>query len=121
MVRFISGYQQDYWQEDGYERTLSAGWNGNIDGISYSVTRSYSDYPDSTQPADQQLAFNIRCRSATLCRMLASYSVNTAKHGDTRQQVGLNGTTLADNPELQPPAELHQPRRGWLRQYQRRL
>lgn len=27
----------------------------------------------------------------------ASYSVNTAKHGDTRQQVGLNGTTLADN------------------------
>lgn len=27
----------------------------------------------------------------------ASYSVNTAKHGDTRQQVGLNGTALADN------------------------
>lgn len=95
---FISGYQQDYWQEDGYERTLSAGWNGNIDGISYSVTWSYSDYPDSTQPADQQLAFNIQVPlSRFMPNAWASYSVNTAKHGDTRQQVGLNGTTLADN------------------------
>lgn len=95
---FISGYQQDYWQEDGYERTLSAGWNGNIDGISYSVTWSYSDYPESTQPADQQLAFNIQVPlSRFMPNAWASYSVNTAKHGDTRQQVGLNGTALADN------------------------
>ncbi|HGY3715836.1 TPA: fimbria/pilus outer membrane usher protein [Citrobacter gillenii] len=100
---FVSGYQQDYWQEDGYERTLSTGWNGNINGISYSVTYSYSEYPDSTQPADQQLAFNIQ---VPLSKFLpgqaasnawASYSINTAKHGDTRQQVGLNGTALADN------------------------
>ena len=41
---FVSGYQQDYWHEDGYERTLSTGWNGNINGISYSVSYSYSDY-----------------------------------------------------------------------------
>ena len=95
---FVSGYQQDYWQEDGYERTLSTGWNGNIDGISYSVTYSYSDYPESTQPADQQLAFNIQVPlSRFMPNAWASYSVNTAKHGDTRQQVGLNGTALADN------------------------
>lgn len=100
---FVSGYQQDYWKEDGYERTLSTGWNGNINGISYSITYSYSDYPESTQPADQQLAFNIQ---VPLSKFLsgeaannawASYSVNTAKHGDTRQQAGLNGTLLADN------------------------
>ncbi|MDI3426292.1 fimbria/pilus outer membrane usher protein [Enterobacter sp. V87_3] len=95
---FVSGYQQDYWQEDGYERTLSTGWNGNIDGISYSVTYSYSDYPESTQPADQQLAFNVQLPlSRFMPNAWASYSVNTAKHGDTRQQVGLNGTALADN------------------------
>ncbi|AUJ81898.1 fimbrial assembly protein [Enterobacter cancerogenus] len=95
---FVSGYQQDYWQEDGYERTLSTGWNGNIDGISYSVTYSYSDYPESTQPADQQLAFNVQVPlSRFMPNAWASYSVNTAKHGDTRQQVGLNGTALADN------------------------
>ncbi|EAN8471786.1 fimbrial biogenesis outer membrane usher protein [Salmonella enterica] len=95
---FVSGYQQDYWQEEGYERTLSIGWNGNIDDISYSVTYSYSDYPESTQPADQQLAFNVQVPlSRFMPNAWASYSVNTAKHGDTRQQVGLNGTTLADN------------------------
>lgn len=95
---FVSGYQQDYWQEDGYERTLSTGWNGSVDGISYSITYSYSEYPDSTQPADQQLAFNIQVPlSRFMPNAWASYSVNTAKHGDTRQQVGLNGTALADN------------------------
>lgn len=95
---FVSGYQQDYWHEDGYERTLSTGWNGNINGISYSVSWSYSDYPDSTQPADQQLAFSIQVPlSRFMPNAWASYSVNTAKHGDTRQQVGLNGTALADN------------------------
>ncbi|ENB7664467.1 TPA: fimbria/pilus outer membrane usher protein [Enterobacter cloacae] len=95
---FVSGYQQDYWHEDGYERTLSTGWNGNINGISYSVSYSYSDYPDSTQSADQQLAFSIQVPlSRFMPNAWASYSVNTAKHGDTRQQVGLNGTALADN------------------------
>ncbi|WP_460206451.1 fimbria/pilus outer membrane usher protein [Klebsiella pneumoniae] len=95
---FVSGYQQDYWHEDGYERTLSTGWNGNINGISYSVSYSYSEYPDSTQPADQQLAFSIQVPlSRFMPNAWASYSVNTAKHGDTRQQVGLNGTALADN------------------------
>lgn len=95
---FVSGYQQDYWHEDGYERTLSTGWNGNINGVSYSITYSYSDYPDSTQPADQQLAFSMQVPlSRFLPNAWASYSINTAKHGDTRQQVGLNGTALADN------------------------
>ena len=95
---FVSGYQQDYWQQDGYERTLSTGWNGNVNGINYSVTYSYSDYPDSTQPADQQLAFSIQIPlNRFLPNAWASYSVNTAKHGNTRQQVGLNGTALADN------------------------
>lgn len=95
---FVSGYQQDYWREDGYERTLSTGWNGNYSGVSYSITYSYSDYPDSTQPADQQLAFSMQVPlSRFLPNAWASYSINTAKHGDTRQQVGLNGTALADN------------------------
>ncbi len=95
---FISGYQQDYWREDGYERTLSTGWNGNVNGINYSITYSYSDYPESTQPADQQLAFSIQVPlSRFMPNAWASYNVNTAKHGDTRQQVGLNGTALADN------------------------
>lgn len=95
---FISGYQQDYWHENGYERTLSSGWNGSFSGVSYSINYSYSTYPDSIHPADQQLAFSIQVPlSRFLPNAWASYSINTTKHGNTRQQAGLSGTTLADN------------------------
>ncbi|EDN7225498.1 fimbrial biogenesis outer membrane usher protein [Salmonella enterica subsp. enterica] len=95
---FISGYQQDFWYRDGYERTLSAGWNSNIEGISYNITYSYSNYPENTQSANQQLALNIMIPfNRFMPNTWASYSINTSKHGDTRQQLGLNGTALADN------------------------
>ena len=95
---FVSSYQQDYWEKEGYERTLSTGWNGNVSSISYSLTYTYSEYPQSTQPADQQLAFAVQIPlSRFLPNAWTSYSVNTARHGDTRQQAGLNGTLLADN------------------------
>lgn len=100
---FISGYQQSYWQEEGYERTLSTGWSGSIHGITCNITYSYSDYPESTEPADQQLAFSIQVPLSLFMpgqaasNAWASYSTTTAKHGDTRQQAGINGTLLADN------------------------
>ncbi|WP_313048499.1 fimbria/pilus outer membrane usher protein [Atlantibacter subterraneus] len=95
---FISGYQQDYWGEKGYERTLSAGWNGSINGINYSIAYSYSEMPDSDTAADQQLAFSIQVPlSRFLSNAWASYSVTSAKQGNTRQQLGINGTALADN------------------------
>ena len=100
---FISGYQQDYWKENGTERTLSTGWNGNINAISYGVSYSYSAYPGNTQRANRQLAFNIQVPLSHFLsgngasHAWASYGVSTQKPGDTRQQVGLNGTLLADN------------------------
>lgn len=100
---FVSGYRQRYWYQEGEERTISAGWNGSLAGINYSVTWSYSDYPENSESADRQLAFNIQIPlshflpGAPANRAWASYSLNTVKRGDTRQQVGLNGTLLADN------------------------
>ncbi len=100
---FVSGYRQRYWHQEGEERTFSAGWNGSLADINYSLIWSYSDYPENSEPADRQLAFNIqiplsRFLSGTSAnRAWASYSMNTAKRGDTRQQVGLNGTLLSDN------------------------
>ncbi|WP_058911251.1 fimbria/pilus outer membrane usher protein [Entomohabitans teleogrylli] len=95
---FISGYQQDYWHRDGEERTFRAGWASNIGSMNYSLTYSYSDYPESTQAADQQLAFTIQVPLLSFMPgAWANYSINTARGGDTRQQVGLNGTLLSDN------------------------
>lgn len=95
---YLSGYQQSFWQEEGYERTLSAGWSSNFSGISYNLAYSYNTYPARAQPAEQQLAFSVQVPlSRFLPNAWASYSLNSARHGDTRQQVGLSGTTLADN------------------------
>lgn len=95
---FISGYQQSYWRREGYERTVSAGWNNSLNGINYGLSWSYSEYPQSTQPADQMLALSVQ---VPLSRFLpdtwADYSVSTSRGGDTRQQAGLSGTALADN------------------------
>ena len=95
---YLSGYQQDFWQEEAYERTLSTGWSGNFSGISYNLAYSYNTYPARAQPAEQQLAFSVQVPlSRFLPNAWASYSLNSARHGNTRQQVGLSGTTLADN------------------------
>ncbi|MDF7761440.1 fimbrial biogenesis outer membrane usher protein [Kosakonia cowanii] len=95
---YLSGFQQSFWQEAGFERTLSTGWSGNFSGISYNLAYSYNTYPARAQPAEQQLAFSIQVPlSRFLPNAWASYSLNSAKHGPTRQQVGLSGTTLADN------------------------
>lgn len=95
---FLSGYQQSYWNRSGYERTVSSGWNFSAQGINYSLNWSYSDSPESGNTSQQQIAFSMQ---VPLSRFLpdawANYTLNTARHGDTRQQAGLSGTALDDN------------------------
>jgi outer membrane usher protein len=97
---YLSAYQQDYWRAQGYERSLSAGYNTNYDGISYGLAYTYSQSPGAVQSANQQFAFNVQ---VPLSRWLsnnnawASYSVNTDNQGRSQHQVGLNGTALEDN------------------------
>lgn len=95
---FLSGYQQSYWGQSGYERTLSAGWNNTFKGVNLSVVYSYSRYPGSAQPADQQVALNVQVPlSRFLPNAWASYSATASRGGDTRHQLGINGTALPDN------------------------
>ncbi|MGA5657978.1 fimbria/pilus outer membrane usher protein, partial [Rahnella contaminans] len=93
---YLSGYQQDYWGGDGYERSLNVGYNDSVQGISYGVTYSYTTTPGAE--ANQMVAFNI---SVPLSRWLpqawAGYNVNSSKNGPVTQQATLYGTALADN------------------------
>lgn len=94
---YLSAYQQDYWQQSGFERNLSAGYNLSLDGISYGLSYTYSQTPGNNAN-DQQFAFNVQVPlSKWLPNSWANYSVNSSKQGRTTQQVGLSGTTLADN------------------------
>lgn len=99
---YISGSQQDYWGQDGAERSISSGYNVTYAGVSYGVSYTYSRTVFD-QPSDQRLAFNIQIPfsiwsdSPAFDSSWASYNITTDKHGTTLQQVGLNGTALTDN------------------------
>lgn len=92
---YLNGYQQDYWGTSDTERSLSAGINTTIKGISYHLTYTYSKTSDG--PDDRMIAFGL---SIPLSRWLpnawSSYNVSNSKRGYTRHNIGLNGTLLDD-------------------------
>lgn len=94
---YLAAYQQDFWGKQGYERTLSSGYNTSINGISYSLGYTYTQSA-TFRRNDQQLALSIQVPlNKWLPNSWASYSVNNYKSGATSHQVGLNGTALVDN------------------------
>lgn len=95
----FSGYQQDYWNEDGYERNFSASYSNSIlNGITWTLMYTYTEYADSNEDDNQQLALNV---SVPLSKWLPgaymSNSMTNDMHGKTYNQIGLNGTALEDN------------------------
>lgn len=97
---YINGYQQDFWREKGYERSVSAGYNVSYSGVTYGVDYTYSQAPayEGRNSKDQQLSFNVQVPlNKVLPNSWARYNLNTSKQGNTTQDVGLSGTALADN------------------------
>ncbi|UHM93646.1 fimbria/pilus outer membrane usher protein [Rahnella victoriana] len=94
----ISGYEQDYWNEKGYERNISVGYNTSWNGIGFGVMYAETKYPHTSTRDDRQLALNV---SLPLGRWLSNayaYSSMTSDmRGNTQNQVGLSGTALNDN------------------------
>lgn len=94
---YISGYQQDFWRQSGYERNLGAGYNFGHDGINYSLSYSYTQAP-SGDGNDQIFSFAVQIPlSKWLPNSWATSTTNVDKHGKAEQSVGLSGTALADN------------------------
>ncbi|MEG5694813.1 fimbria/pilus outer membrane usher protein [Enterobacter quasihormaechei] len=93
---YLNTYQQDYWDMDGRERSVSAGLSSSWRDISWSLSYSLTRTPDAD--ADRQMALTLNIPfSHWLPNAWASYSVNTASGGFVSHQVGLGGTALEDN------------------------
>ncbi|MEE9954694.1 fimbrial biogenesis outer membrane usher protein [Enterobacter quasihormaechei] len=93
---YLNTYQQDYWDMDGRERSVSAGLSSSWRDISWSLSYSLTRTPDAV--ADRQMALTLNIPfSHWLPNVWASYSVNTASGGFVSHQVGLGGTALEDN------------------------
>lgn len=91
----FSGYQQDYWGADGYERNATISYNQNAWNINWTLSWSYISNIGNDRGNDQQFALNI---SIPLDRWLpSSYATagfTSNKHGDSSYQTGLSGTAL---------------------------
>lgn len=93
---YLNGYQQNYWNNDHRDSSLSAGMNYSLLGISYNFSLTWSNTSSGTD--DRSLYFGLTVPlSRWLPNSWASYSLNNSQHGATTQNVGLNGSLLADN------------------------
>lgn len=103
----ISGYQQDYWNEEGYERNLSVSYNNSfVNGIAWSLMYMYTQYTNKSANTSsnthannkKQVSINV---SIPLGKWLpgayATTSMNSDLHGGMYSQAGISGTALKDN------------------------
>ncbi|MGN4963804.1 fimbria/pilus outer membrane usher protein [Aeromonas dhakensis] len=99
---YFSGSHQNYWGLNGYERSLSSGYNFTYAGISYGISYTYSNGVSDEQP-DQRMSFNMQVplsmfsNSHNYDTSWVSYNATTDIHGKVLQQASLNGAALKDN------------------------
>jgi outer membrane usher protein len=92
----LTGYQQDYWNSDGAERTLMLGYNVSQAGITYGLNLSDTRYPRSD--ANRRLSFNVQVPlDKWLAGSRVSYGLTTDNRNRTRHDVGFSGSALEDN------------------------
>ena len=94
----FSGYQQDYWNEEGYERNASVSYSNSWNSITWTVMYTYSEQPYSENDNDQQLAISVSIPlSKWLPNAYANTNTTTDMHGKTSNQAGISGTALEDS------------------------
>ncbi|MGL4485562.1 MAG: fimbria/pilus outer membrane usher protein [Yersinia sp. (in: enterobacteria)] len=93
---YINAYQQDYWRLSGQARTVNAGYNVNVNGVSYGLNFSEAQTPQNRN--DRQVTFNVQVSlSNWLNNAWANYNIQYDNHGKSRQQVGISGLALEDS------------------------
>lgn len=93
---YLNGYQQDYWNMAGHERSVSAGLSSGWRGITWSVSYSLTRTPDANTDRQMALMVNVPL-SRWLANAWSTYSANTASGGFVSHQVGIGGTALENN------------------------
>lgn len=93
---YFNGYQQDYWDMGGHERSAGFGYSSSWRDVTWSVSYSVTKTPYSD--SDRQIALMVNIPlSRWLPNTWATYNVNSAKNSNTSHQVGIGGTALEDN------------------------
>ncbi|HDM8045886.1 TPA: fimbrial biogenesis outer membrane usher protein [Vibrio campbellii] len=95
----FSGYQQDYWEEKGYERNFTFGYHHSIfNDINLNLTYTYTDNLNQDISNEQQLLVNLSM-PLSLKKANAYIGTNLSNdlHGNMYSNMVLSGTALEDN------------------------
>lgn len=83
--------QQDYWNVDGKENSLSAGYHGHIGRVNYSVA-----YTDEKSGMGRRRSLVVIQYFDPSGGAWSSYRMTTDQNGKTSQQASVSGTLLED-------------------------
>ncbi len=97
----LTSSQQNY-QDGSRQQSAGAAWNLNISSVSLGLSYTYNNtiYSEDRKSRDQIYSLTASMPFSYLSSknsMTTSYSLTNNQDGDTREQVGLNGTLLAKN------------------------
>lgn len=92
---YLNGYQQDYWDSNKKERSVAVGISRTFSNVSVNLAFSYSKSEDYASDRNISLSVTLPL-SRWLPRAWSSYSINNTRNGETRQNLGINGSLLDD-------------------------
>ncbi|AJJ12638.1 hypothetical protein CH64_614 [Yersinia rohdei] len=91
---YLNGYQQDFWNYSGKEKTIGAGYNTSWNSVTYGVNYTYSSRPGN-QRSNQIFAFNFSVPfDAFLPNSRVNTSMSSVNNGATNMQVGVSGNAM---------------------------
>ena len=90
---YLSAYQQNFWGQDGEERTVNTGYSNSFRRVNYSVAYTYTDTP-ATDKADHQFAVNISIPLGGSNNYSLISSMTTSRDGGTTTMAGFSGSAL---------------------------
>lgn len=93
---YLNFIEEDFWNHSDKRRSFVVGYNGAIKGISYGL--NYNQNRSGRAGSDRVIALNLSIPLNIWSHPTwANYSVNNNNRGQTSQNLGFNGTALADN------------------------
>lgn len=94
----FTGYQQDYWSDDGHERNISVGYSNSWNSVNWTLMYTWSTTTGSDANDNRMLSLNVSVPlSHWLPGSYVSANTNNDLHGRSNNQLTLSGTALEAN------------------------
>ena len=95
---YLTGYQQQYWNAKGKERSVNFGYNKSYKGVTYSFNYAYSkDMYFNKKDQTFSLSVQVPLDFMRVNNTWLNLSTNSDDKGNNTSSAGVSGSLLADN------------------------